>query len=30
MIKINDIHTGPRGWMNKLIEVHGKQQVFEF
>lgn len=30
MIKINDTYTESRGWMNKLIEVHGKQQVFEF
>ncbi len=29
-IKINQIHSGPRGWTKKLIETHGEQAVYDY
>lgn len=29
-IKINEIHSGPRGWKSKLMEIHGEQKVREY
>lgn len=25
--KINQVHSGPRGWTKKLLEIHGEQKV---
>lgn len=29
-IKINQIHSGPRGWTKKLIQIHGEQAVYTY